>query len=420
MKGVLLWYNMCMKKLFVLVLFIFFITVSIIIGINTKGVAKPITFYGILMLSYLMVKMLLSYTYRPYKKPFAHKSACVLLPVYNENPALLRQCIESLLKQTYPVKEIVVVDDGSDSLEAIHEVEKIKKIYQGDVDIHIFKLKENKGKRNAQIVGVERSSAEFFITVDSDCKLEHDAIYELMKPFNDPKVYAVSGHVIAINRNENILTTLIDMRYENAFRVERAAQSVTGNILVCSGPLSAYRREVIIDNLEHYRNQMFLGSPVVYGDDRCLTNYAIAKGKTVYQSTSVCETEVPATLKKFLRQQLRWNKSFFRESINALRIGLKKPNVFIWVMLELSLWVLFAISLILMIIFRIKNYALIMVLYSLTMSFVMAYTRNVFYVLRNPIGFLLAPVYSIIHTIFLIPLRIWALCTLNDKKWGTR
>lgn len=93
------------------------------------------------------------------------------------------------------------------------------------------------------------------------------------------------------------MTRLIDIRYDNAFRVERSAQSVTGNILTCSGPLSIYRREVVIPNLDKYLNQSFLGVKVNIGDDRCLTNYANRLGKTAYQSTAFCDTDVPENLK---------------------------------------------------------------------------------------------------------------------------
>lgn len=167
------------------------------------------------------------------------------------------------------------------------------------------RLPENVGKRHAQTRAFAQSDADVFITVDSDSYIYPDALEELLKTFNDEEVYAATGHLNARNRDQNLLTRLTDIRYDDAFGVERAAQSVTGTMLVCSGPLSIYRREVVIPDLERYTNQMILGVPVSVGADRCLTNYALDLGKTAYQSTARCDTDVPYQLKTYIRQQNR-------------------------------------------------------------------------------------------------------------------
>ncbi len=413
-----------MKKQKFVIYSVFIIFLLLIIGLNFKisEQRQMISIYGGTMLAYLMFKMILAFKYQPIEKDFdTQKKVSVLVPVYNEKTELLMETITTIMQQTYPIDSIYVFDDGSSDISAIEAVEAYKsELGSEGKKIHIYKSPINVGKRMGQIYGIKRSNADFFVTVDSDCFLHNNAIAELMKPFNDSTVYAVSGHVIARNRKVNLLTTLIDMRYENAFRVERAAQSVTGNILVCSGPLSAYRREVLIDNLEKYESQMFLGAPVQYGDDRCLTNYAIQYGKTVYQSTAVCETDVPETLAKFLKQQIRWNKSFFRESIIGLKIGLKRPFVLFWILLELSLWLTFSIILILAVYYQVTNFAWTLVFYTICMSCLTAYSRNVFYIIKHPFLFFLAPLYGIIHMTCLLPIRLYALFTLRDKKWGTR
>ncbi len=410
------------SEIIVYVIFSFFLLAIIALNFHSTGRHQLISVYGGIMLVYMVFKMVLAFRYKPAIEPFNPKTpVSVLVPVYNEKKMLLMDTMTTLMQQTYPIDKIYVFDDGSKDKAAIEAVEEYKASLgpQGD-KIEIYKSSKNVGKRMAQVYGIKKSDSKFFVTVDSDCYLHANAIEELMKPFNDKRVYAVCGHIIARNRQVNLLTTLIDMRYENAFRVERAAQSVTGNILVCCGPLSAYRREVLTDNLEDYENQIFLGSPVQYGDDRRLTNYAIRYGKTVYQSTAVCETDVPETFFKFLKQQVRWNKSFFRESILGLKVGLKRPFVLFWIILELALWLVFSIVLLLAIYFRISSFAWSVLLYAICMSCLTAYSRNVYYILRHPFLFLLAPLYGFIHMIFLIPIRFYSLLTLNDKKWGTR
>jgi hyaluronan synthase len=387
--------------------------------------------YGTLMVSYLLGKMILSFFYKPYSSEnLSYMKVSVVIPVYNESPQSLSNTINSILSQDYPIYEIIVVDDGSEDMSGYNALKEMESAvnqiaFTSSSDFHIprmivHRLPQNKGKRHAQAWAFKRAKGEIIVTVDSDAYIYPDAIRELIAPFQDESVKATTGHVNARNKDENLFTKLIDMRYDNAFRVERSAQSVTGNILVCSGCFSAYRKDVILDNIEHYETQTFLGEPVQFGDDRCLTNYAIMRGKTIYQSTAHCATDVPSNLRKFLKQQIRWNKSFFRESLIALKIGLKKPKVLIWTVLEMLLWILFGISLVIGLVFKSHTLGWIMIAYYLAYVFLSAYARNVFYLLKHPFIFFLAPLYGLIHLTLLVPLRLYALLTIKQTGWGTR
>ena len=427
------------EKTFVITLFL--LTVSALFYVNWTASDKlnlTIGIYGAVMISYLLGKMLLSFKYQEIMEDPPDLKVSVIIPSYNEEPHAVLGTIESILKQDYPVHEIFVIDDGSKDTSGYEAALAFKKQYDETVaqtaaslsgaaaaahaptKLIVHRLKKNAGKRHAQIWAFKQAEGDVIFTVDSDGYTHPDAVRNLMIPFHDPKVMAVTGHINARNKDENWFTKLLDMRYDNAFRVERAAQSVTGNVLVCSGPISCYRREVIMDNLEDYANQMFLGEQVQYGDDRCLTNYAILKGKTLYQSTARCDTDVPATLRQFLKQQVRWNKSFFRESLIAFKIGLKKPKTLIWVILELSLWFLFGFIILFSLIFKVKTVGFVLLAYYLAYLAFSAYARNVFYILKRPWVFLMAPLYGMIHLVLLFPLRFYALLTIKSNGWGTR
>lgn len=425
-----------LKKIFIVVLFITILLSLAYVSYMAKG-KSDIYFgiYGSVMVLYLLGKMLLSFRYHPITEDYANVKVSVVVPSYNEEPNTLVKTVESILMQDYPIHEIWVVDDGSTDRRGYEMMlvyqQQLTIMYQQLVvtnnrilppcpKLIVHRLEKNKGKRHAQIWAFQRATGDIIFTVDSDGYVYPNAVRELVKPFKDDKVMAVTGHINARNRNENWLTRLLDMRYDNAFRVERAAQSVTGNILVCSGPISCYRREVITENIEHYGNQKFLGEQVQFGDDRCLTNYAILKGKTVYQSTARCDTDVPNNFKQFITQQVRWNKSFFRESLLALKIGIQKPKVLIWVLLELSLWLMFGYIVLWTIVFKIQTFGWIILIYYLGYLTLSAYARNVFYVLKHPITFLCAPLYGLIHLCLLFPLRFYALFTLKVNGWGTR
>lgn len=417
--------------------FLFLMTVLFYFNIRIKGgISAYFGVYGSIMVCYLLGKMVLSFWYKPRTaEPIEGQELSVVIPCYNEKPEAVMKTVESVLYQDIPVKEIFVVDDGSEDQSAYKTMLKMKKEHDRMVaevaaagdgsgtpmpELIVHRRPENQGKRHVQIWAFKRATGNLIVTIDSDTYLYRDAIRELIKPFNDPEVKATTGHVSARNREDSLFTRLIDMRYDNAFRVERSAQSVTGNILVCSGCFSAYRKDVIMKNLDHYESQTFLGEPVQFGDDRCLTNYAILEGKTIYQSTARCMTDVPANLMKFLKQQIRWNKSFFRESLIALTIGFKKPKMLPWVVLEMLLWFLFGVVIIGSVLVKSVTMGWLLLIYYLFYLSLSAYARNVFYILRYPHIYFLAPLYGLIHVCLLFPLRFYALATIKSNGWGTR
>ncbi|WP_285004970.1 glycosyltransferase family 2 protein, partial [Lactococcus garvieae] len=396
---------------------------SVLIYLNTLvlGIKSSFGIYGITLVTYLFLKMSLSFIYKPFKGSVKNYKVAAVIPSYNEDKDSLLKTLKSVLCQTYPLQEIFIIDDGSPDQTAIQFIEdyvKKEPIICRNVIVH--RLPMNKGKRHAQSWAFERSDADVFLTVDSDSYIYPNALEELLKAFNNDNVYAATGHLNARNRKTNLLTRLTDIRYDNAFGVERAAQSVTGNILVCSGPLSIYRREVIIPNLERYKNQTFLGRPVSVGDDRCLTNYAIDLGRTVYQSTAKCDTDVPFEMKSYLKQQNRWNKSFFRESIISVKKLSANPLVAIWTILEVAMFIMLISSIVDLFVEQTTHYDIIKITTFLLIIFVIALIRNVNYISKHPVSFFLSPFYGLLHLFILQPLKLYSLITIRKTKWGTR
>ena len=98
----------------------------------------------------------------------------IIVPVYGTEK-YLSDCIESLLKQTYPQIEIVLVDDQSpDSCPAICDA-----YAQKDERVRVIHQK-NKGVSGARNTGIDAATGEYFCFVDSDDTLEANAIEILL------------------------------------------------------------------------------------------------------------------------------------------------------------------------------------------------------------------------------------------------
>lgn len=183
---------------------------------------------------------------------------------------------------------------------------------------------KNAGKREAMAVGTKLAKHDLVVFVDSDSFLNPFAIYNIVQPFKDKDMGGVSGRTDVANTYTNSLTKLQAVRYYISFRIMKAAEAYFDAVTCLSGPLSCYRKDLVLENMDAWLNQTFLGQKATFGDDRSMTNFILRKHRTSYQDTAICATIVPNDYEVFLRQQMRWKRSWLRESINAGRFMWKK------------------------------------------------------------------------------------------------
>ena len=130
----------------------------------------------------------------------------IIIPIYNSE-AFLKDCMESVLKQTFTDIEIICVNDGStDQSQAIIEgyAERDKRI--------IIVKKENGGLSSARNAGLDRVHGKYVMFVDSDDWLEEYACEELYEVIKEKPYDVVFFDYI---KNENgIARYLWDASFE--------------------------------------------------------------------------------------------------------------------------------------------------------------------------------------------------------------
>ena len=245
------------------------------------------------------------------RDPVGWPAVDVVVPCFNEAPALLEACCRSVAGQDYPgTMRVWLVDDGSRNQPALLAV--YERWRERGWDIRL--LGRNIGKRAAQDEAVRRATGELLVLMDSDTVLAPDAIRQAAAAFRDEQVGAVSGSIGVLNAPTNLLTRLIHHRYRLRFQVERPAQGFFTSLLCCSGPFAVYRRSLLDELWQRYLTQTFGGVRCTNGDDLHLTNLVLATGHHVlFEPRAIASTSVPRSLGQYLRQQLRWNRSFYRE-----------------------------------------------------------------------------------------------------------
>lgn len=115
----------------------------------------------------------------------------VVIPVYNVEP-YLRQCLDSVVNQTYQNLEIIVIDDGSpDHCGAICDEymdrdERIKAIH-----------KENAGVSAARNDGIETATGKWILFIDADDWIDNRFVENMFKslPAESVDVLIAGGYI---------------------------------------------------------------------------------------------------------------------------------------------------------------------------------------------------------------------------------
>lgn len=261
----------------------------------------------------------------------------IVIPSKND-PVMIRKAVLSCLASSYSQIEVILVNDGSTDHTG-EVMDLLRK--ENPKQVKVVQLSCNVGKRKATREGIVNGSArgEIIILVDSDCELDNKAIEKLVSVFDNPEVGAVSGLGRSYNPNETWLTKMQDTWYDGQFSIMKGMESAFGTVTCCPGILSAYRKEAIMPCLEAWANDKFLGSEFTFGDDRHLTSYVLGGNKhylgnhykvwkTVYCESAIVYTVMPPKFKKFIRQQIRWKKSWFRVFFFSVPFYYKDRNSF--------------------------------------------------------------------------------------------
>ena len=117
-----------------------------------------------------------------------------IIPVYN-TAKYLDQCMQSVMKQTYPDIEIIIVDDGSTDGVSPSLCDEYAKTDDRIKVIH----KENGGLMSAWIEGSKAATSDYLTFVDSDDWIDLDMAKELIShadaSFSDSEIIA-SNYIV--------------------------------------------------------------------------------------------------------------------------------------------------------------------------------------------------------------------------------
>lgn len=437
--------------------------------LNDKLYLDYISLYGIYILCYFTIQVVFSILNNTYKiKNITNKAKreCtifgkinLLIVGYKEDPEYFKLCLQSikeLKNNIINLNKIYIIIDGNEfddhyMIDIFNNIfENKPELIKSHFELNDYDIDDNSfikagimdiinesdiicisqkhgGKRNAMYTGFRitlmennlfNSNIETIFCTDSDTVVYPDCINNMYSLFDNPVVGGVTGNLGIYNKFDSFISFISSIRYWYAFNLERAYRSFNDYILCVSGPISMYRCSSIEKILLEWKNQIFLGKHCTYGDDRHLTNLILSLSqKVLYTPFAKADTETPNTLYRFYKQQIRWNKSAFREffwTINYINnhsifmlIDLIYTLIFPFIVICYFLYILYAGTFVEINIYitTILSLGIIKSIYGIIMS-------------RN-IEFIYYSLYIFVYVSIIFPAKIWALFNINDNNWGT-
>ena len=270
-------------------------------------------------------------------------SISVIAPAFNEAQTI-EDNIRTLLSLYYNNFEVVMVNDGSsdNSMELMiktYDLEKVNYFFDYRLPCErirgVYKSrnrsfkkltvidKVNGGKADSLNAGLNVCKNDLVVSIDADSIMEPDALLKMVKPFMEAKEKKVigtggvirianscdisGGHINKVNLPKKFIPRAQVMEYTRAFLMGRMAWSELDGLLLISGALGMFDREVVIQAGGYHTNTV--------GEDMELVvrmrRYMADKGQgydVVYIPDPLCWTEVPDTIKVLARQRSRWTR----------------------------------------------------------------------------------------------------------------
>lgn len=172
----------------------------------------------------------------------------IIIPVYNSKK-YLKECIQSILFQSYENIEVIIVDDGStDGSKEL--LDKIAQKYNNIYVIH----QSNKGVSVARNIGLRLATGDYIVFADADDRYKSNAIENLLK-YSEYDL--VCGSYEQIEDGKLKLKVYEEKTYEleNIIDLERDVASAPWGKL--------YKHDIII------RNNIEFPVDIPCGEDTC-------------------------------------------------------------------------------------------------------------------------------------------------------
>lgn len=202
-----------------------------------------------------------------------------IMPVYNTKTQLLEKSIGSVINQTNPNYELLIIDDGSN-----REVKEVLKKYAKNEKVKII-YQENSGVSTARNVGISAADGEWIAFIDSDDWIEKNYVESILKKNNNADIilfnYKNEYEKKSIEKHININSGIIKEEIREYINFSFIHKLYIGNkkedYAIETIWNKVYRKELIdknhLFNTELKKGEDRIFNLKIFNDYKCKINY---------------------------------------------------------------------------------------------------------------------------------------------------
>jgi hyaluronan synthase len=282
---------------------------------------------------------------------------------------------------------------------------------------------EQANKRHALAVGIRQARGDIVFLTDSDTMWEDTFLTKMLMGFADPHVGGVGCRQNVYRPGTSLWRRVADWMLDVRFLHYMPATARVGAAPCISGRTAAYRRRTILPLLDEMEFEHFLGKQCISGDDGRLTWLILREGwKATYQINARAWTVFPSSFRGFVQQRVRWSRNSYRCYVQAIAKGwLWEQPMITSISVIQNLAGPFTLTL--------ATYFLVLetfhrnwLLVALAVSWLMfgRAVKSARHLFSDPEALLFLPLMTLVFIVVMIPIKWYALFTMNTQGWITR
>lgn len=262
------------------------------------------------MIGYQISIKILSQIYkkRIIKKDYSlQPSVTVMVAAHNEDKVILAK-MNNIIKLDYPTDKLKILVASDNSMDRTNEIVELFITRHKDFNIKLCKVKERKGKTNAQNEAEKLVDTDYLVMTDANSMLEKNSVKELMAAFTSDDIKYVTGKLVYINK-ETSETSNSESSYWASDLYVRNVEARIQTITAGNGAIYACRNKDYFDI-----------NPICCHDFEMPLQYALMNHRAIYNHDAVAYEKAGEVIDDEFKRKVRMNREILRCILPDIRL----------------------------------------------------------------------------------------------------